>query len=222
MGVITAHSGCDGTQENSLEFLKYAMASGADCLEVDVRRDRVGNLFLSHDGAEGEVVKLQEAFSLLKRLPEKKINCDLKLKDLEISVYQLAREFKVERQLIYSGEVSLKLLAEKEKRFPEVLIYLNVENLLPEAYCKAVGISAPEKLKEILMLARNYPIACINMEYHLFTDEIMDVLAQRNMSGSAWTVDEPEDIRRLMEKGIANITTRNLKKALEFKEEMRR
>lgn len=214
MGVITAHSGCDGTQENSLEFLKYAMASGADCLEVDVRRDRVGNLFLSHDGAAGDEVKLQEAFSLLKGLPDKKINCDLKLKDLEISVYQLAREFKVERQLIYSGEVSLQLLAEKEKRFPEVLIYLNVENLLPEVYCKAVG-------KEILMLARNYPIACINMEYHLFTDEIVDVLAQINMGGSAWTVDEPEDLRRLMEKGIANITTRNLKKALEFKEEMR-
>ena len=36
--MITAHSGADGTKENSLEFVAYAMQTGADALEVDVRR----------------------------------------------------------------------------------------------------------------------------------------------------------------------------------------
>ena len=31
MGVITAHSGCDGTEDNSLEFMAYALASEAVC-----------------------------------------------------------------------------------------------------------------------------------------------------------------------------------------------
>lgn len=40
--MITAHSGADGTKENSLEFVKYAMQTGADALEVDVRWEKTG------------------------------------------------------------------------------------------------------------------------------------------------------------------------------------
>ena len=36
--MLTAHSGCDGTAPNSREYLLYALQSGADALEVDVRR----------------------------------------------------------------------------------------------------------------------------------------------------------------------------------------
>ncbi|MEY8351925.1 glycerophosphodiester phosphodiesterase [Lachnospiraceae bacterium 54-53] len=222
MGIITAHSGCDGTQDNSLEFIEYALSAGADCLEVDVRRNQAGDLFLAHDETGEERVKLCEAFALVKSFPEKKINCDLKMKDLEIPVYRLAREFKAECQLIYSGEVSIKLLREKDKEFPEAEIYLNVENLFPEVYCEAPGAHGQEKLKDMLAQAKGCPISCINMEYHLFTDEIIDLLALIKLRGSAWTVDEPEEARRLMEKDIFNITTRNLKKAMELRKEMRR
>lgn len=219
---ITAHSGCDGTEDNSLEFVTYAIAAGADSLEVDVRKNQAGNLFLSHDETEGEGVELCEVFALLKQSPKIKINCDLKSKDLEIPVYQLAKEFEVERQLIYSGEVSLDQLYKKEKEFPEVEIYFNIENLFQEVHWGADRNAEPELLKDILMQAKNYPIACINMEYHLLTDEVMAVLAQIGLGGSAWTVNEPEDIRWLLKKDIVNITTRNLKKALELREEMSR
>lgn len=219
---ITAHSGCDGTEDNSLEFVTYAIASGADFLEVDVRKNHAGNLFLSHDEAEGEGVGLCEVFALLKQSPKIKINCDLKLKDLELPVYQLAKEFEVERQLIYSGEVSLKQLRKKEKEFPEAEIYLNIENLFQEVHWEPGRNPEPKMLKEILVQAKSYPITCINMEYHLFTEEVMEVLAQIGLGGSAWTVNEPEDIRWLLKKDITNITTRNLKKALELREEMSR
>lgn len=222
MRSITAHSGCDGTEDNSLEFVKYAIAAGADGLEVDVRKNKAGNLFLSHDDTEEEGVKLCEVFALLKRSPQLKINCDLKSKDLEMPVYQLAKEFEVERQLIYSGEVSLKQLYQKEKEFPEVEIYLNIENLLQEVPCEAARSDQSQLLEKMLIQAKNYPIACINMEYHLFTEEVMAVLAQIGLGGSAWTVNEPEDIIWLLKKDIINITTRNLKKALELREEMRR
>lgn len=222
MRSITAHSGCDGTEDNSLEFVKYAIAAGADGLEVDVRKNKAGNLFLSHDDTEEEGVKLCEVFALLKLSPQIKINCDLKSKDLEIPVYQLAKEFEVERQLIYSGEVNVKQLYQKEKEFPKAEIYLNIENLLQDAPLEASRNDEPQLLEEMLIQAKHYPIACINMEYHLFTKEVMAVLAQIELGGSAWTVNEPEDIRRLLKEGIVNITTRNLKKALELREEMSR
>ena len=54
MGIITAHSGCDGTEDNSLEFVTYALRSEAGCLEVD--------LILSHDDNGGEGVFLRNVF----------------------------------------------------------------------------------------------------------------------------------------------------------------
>ena len=40
--MITAHSGCDETPENSLEFLRTALQSEADAVEVDVRKNGEG------------------------------------------------------------------------------------------------------------------------------------------------------------------------------------
>ena len=34
---ITAHSGSDGTPDNSMEFVHYALTTSADALEIDVR-----------------------------------------------------------------------------------------------------------------------------------------------------------------------------------------
>ncbi len=40
--LITAHSGADGFADNSLAFVDYALHSGADAVEVDVRRGAAG------------------------------------------------------------------------------------------------------------------------------------------------------------------------------------
>lgn len=92
---ITAHSGCDGTPDNSMEFVRYALASEGNCLEADIRRNRDGELILSHDETAEEAVRLGQVFELLKEKPEKRINCDLKTPGLEIPVYQLAKEYGV-------------------------------------------------------------------------------------------------------------------------------
>lgn len=41
MGIITAHSGCDGTEDNSLEFVTYALRSEAGCRKSMSGRDRM-------------------------------------------------------------------------------------------------------------------------------------------------------------------------------------
>ena len=35
MTILTAHSGADGFPDNSLVFVRHALASGADALEID-------------------------------------------------------------------------------------------------------------------------------------------------------------------------------------------
>ncbi len=215
---ITAHSGCDGTPDNSMEFVRYALASEGNCLEADIRRNRDGELILSHDETTEEAVKLGQVFELLKEKPEKKINCDLKTPGLEIPVYQLAKEYGVEGQLIYSGTVSSFFMKTRPETYPEVRVYWNIENLIPEP---DLGRNiCMKQMEQAFHTAARYSAQCINMEYRLFSDGVLERLRAMGLGGSAWTVNDPEAIRSLMEKGIANITTRSLKTALAVRKEM--
>ena len=71
MSKITAHSGCDGMPDNSMEFVRYALGSEGDCFEVDIRRNRNEELILSHDESTEMAVKLSQVFELLKERPDK-------------------------------------------------------------------------------------------------------------------------------------------------------
>ena len=77
--MITAHSGCEGTAENSLESLACGLALGADCVEVDVRLGGDGVLWLTHDLPKpgAALVRLEQAFAALAD-SNAAINCDLK------------------------------------------------------------------------------------------------------------------------------------------------
>ncbi len=218
MSKITAHSGCDGTPDNSMEFVRYALGSEGDCLEVDIRKNQNEELILSHDETVEGAVKLSQVFELLKEKPEKKINCDLKTPGLEVSVYQLAKEYGVERQLIYSGAVGISFMETRLKKYPEVQVYWNIENLILET---DLGRNISMKqIEQAFHTAVNYSAQCINMEYHMFTDKIIELLKSIGLGSSAWTVNEPDGIRKLMKKGITNITTRSLKTALAIRKEM--
>ena len=102
--MITAHSGSDGTPDNSMEFVNYALGCGVEALEVDVRRRGDSSFFLSHDTAAGACPTLREVFSLL-RSSHMKINCDLKEADMELGVLALAKEYGIENRLLLSGSV---------------------------------------------------------------------------------------------------------------------
>lgn len=221
MGMITAHSGCDGTKNNSLEFIRHALDTEADCLEVDVRKNYLGELVLSHDESEEDCVKLQDALALLRERPGKMINCDLKHEGLELPVYRLAAQLQMADRLIYSGTVSTELLREKEDKLPEAGIYLNIESIYPGIYDetedRTVRALELDQLDQALEEAKRCHGAVINMEYTLVTDEVLECLSKHGLGCSAWTVDEEPEIRRLLGKGIANVTTNRLKESLEIR-----
>ena len=219
MGIITAHSGCDGTEDNSLEFVTYALRSEAGCLEVDVRKGQDGDLILSHDDNGGEGVFLRNVFERMAQVPEKMINCDLKERDLEIPVYRMACHFHMEERLIYSGEVDPVHLEENKKNFEKARIFLNIENLYPDIY-KEEEQDRERKLKETIEKAASLPVTCINAEYHILTDEIITFIKGKGLGCSAWTVNDEKELKRLMIRKAENITTRNLKGAILVKKEM--
>ncbi|MGN1389468.1 MAG: glycerophosphodiester phosphodiesterase [Bulleidia sp.] len=214
--MITAHSGCDGTPDNSMAYLRYAFASGADCVEVDIRPDQ-NTLVLSHDPCETDAVTLKDAFTLLARHPEKKMNCDLKTPGLEKKVYGLALECGCERQLIYTGTVDPE---GDHEIFAPVEIAMNIENLCPEIYEDLLQGELSKRAAECLDFAAGRGIRVINLEYHLF-DLIKEDLEKRKLSASVWTVNDASQAERFLNEAlISNITTRNLKQTLAIREKL--
>ena len=207
--LITAHSGADGTPENSMEFVRHVLAAQADVLEVDVRTGKNRELIISHDKTEKETVRLAEVFESVKDVPYIRINCDLKETGIEENVFRLAKECALPvRRILFSGSVSRKDLEENDS-WSEVEIYWNVEECIPDIYserrfCEKKGLSAKE-LDKLVTDCRQYRITVINIK-------------ENGIGISVWTVNEPEQIEKFVKCGIHNITTRNLTDALAVRE----
>jgi len=116
--LITAHSGCDGTPDNSLEFISHALRSGADALEVDVRAAQDGTLYLSHDRTDAACPKLSQAFPMLRSRPMR-INCDLKQPGLEEAVLALAA---APIPICETAKALSRSAREEERTVPQVTI----------------------------------------------------------------------------------------------------
>ena len=199
--LITAHSGCDGTPDNSLEFVSHALQCGTDALEVDVRAKPDGTLYLSHDPAEEERPLLEQVFRML-RDGAMRINCDLKEPELEENVLALARSCGVEDRLLFSGSVSMERMAANPEICSRTL--LNVRPVLPEED----GPTVERKLDELVRTCRACGASVINVSYEMCTDPVLERLREEGIGVSAWTVNDEATARRLLDWGIFNITSR--------------
>ena len=230
---VTAHSGADGTEDNSAAFLRYALATEADAVEVDVRLSEDA-LYLSHDAVynPATATQLSEAFELLRGCPDKQLNCDLKEAGLELAVLDLAREYEVENQLIYSGTVDLALLDLDDASLDDVQVYLNIENLLqPEAAVlrDKAGRMNPDELAQLdfselvrplLVRASELRIAAVNMPYQLYSPKVAEAAADLGLGLSLWTVDDERMLFNLMNAGVLNVTTRSIRRTLSARYQM--
>lgn len=214
--LITAHSGADGTPDNSLAFVRYALSLPVDALEVDVRRRADGTLAIGHDTADDDAPALQEVFSLAGAHPSVRVNCDLKEPGLEQAVCQLALQHGLSGRIIYSGTVDVHML----DRFPalrqSVEFYLNLEEYVPELYNSYRDIPDFElqAAETICKICTEHGIHVVNMNQMLVTKRFCKLLAQAGLGVSAWTVDWPEEMQWFFANSVHNLTTRRPKNAL--------
>ena len=202
--LITAHSGCEGLPDNSLEFIRFALHCGADALEVDVRRCPGGGLHLSHDPTDRPGVRLSDAFSLLSQ-GTVSVNCDLKESGLETEVLEAARSFGLEERLWLSGSVSSEALPRMRERTlwnleqacPQILICL-AEQRLP----------SPEELRCAIRQCQDHGARFVNLPWELCTSENLELFQESGLALSVWTVDKEVMAKKLLEHGVFNLTTR--------------
>ena len=156
--LITAHSGCEGTADNSMASIEAAIALGADCAEIDVHVDGGGRLWLTHDAPErfDGLATLEEAFA---RVRESGIgvNCDIKRHAVLYPTLALAERVGVPRdQLILSGAVGVQLLREDAGIARRARVFLNSEELAAELLHPSAAKSRDLVVEPLLSLGERY------------------------------------------------------------------
>ena len=194
--LITAHSGSDGTPDNSLACVRYAISTAVDAFEVDVRRLADGTLALGHDAADHETHNndhngLQQRDKALGRHLGLIVEC---LADGRQQAVQLAG-----------------LLAE---------VYLNIEEYVPDLYLNYRNIPDFEltAAEIITKVCREHGIATVNMNQVLITRRFIETLKDSGIALSAWTVNEEIFLDWFLTQGVRNITTRRPALALRLRD----
>ena len=194
--LITAHSGSDGTPDNTLACVEYALSTAVDAFEVDVRRLADGTLALGHDAADHTAPTLREVLALAAAKPGVRINCDLKERGLEPA---------------FAAHPELHDCAE---------VYLNIEEYVPDLYLNYRNIPDFEltAAEIITKVCREHGIATVNMNQVLITRRFIETLKDSGIALSAWTVNEEIFLDWFLKQGVRNITTRRPALALRLRD----
>jgi glycerophosphoryl diester phosphodiesterase len=223
MPLVTAHTGCEGTPENSLESIRAGIDAGADTVEIDVRAtwDRVP--ILMHDDHvvyEGRTTEVEEltlaqintalprpAVTLDEALAyaaaqEVTLNLDLKDDGCIHPTVSLVRHHGLSDRVIITGCGPARAAAVRASG-PELPVLLNVQ---PED----VGRNAEaylESVERICRTATENGCCGINIPYLLCRRELVQKARSRYLPVSVWTVDEEAAILDMADMGVDSITT---------------
>lgn len=197
---LVAHTGCMATPMNSVASIEAALAWRVDKIEVDVRFLPDGTPVLTHDPAEpGRGYVLFEQALQLIRPQEAGLVIDLKeWSGLPVLAELLKRYGMLERS-VYVGNV-LEEMETLRAEFSGIPCYPNGD---PEV----LRCADPAELDAYVRRAAQAGAAGLGLFHPAVTAQLADILHAHRLGLSAWTVDDPAEIRRMRACGADFITT---------------
>ncbi|MCM3702439.1 glycerophosphodiester phosphodiesterase [Paenibacillus macerans] len=232
--LVTAHTGCMGNKEHSLESLHSALALGADIYEDDIRVTRDGELVLSHDdevlladGRQGRIADMTLAElheSLAEPLTDletvlrmvkaagKTMNLDIKTAASLEPVFALIARLDMAGQVFLSGcEYPAAIEADRYGRHINKLLNVDINSFQRMKYADAAQKACVE--------GRETGCFGLNVPYQLVRPELLEIAERESLAVYVWTVSDAADMRRMADMGVASITTRELAKLMTVKAE---
>lgn len=207
----TAHTGCEGTKENSLESIEKGYENGADIVEFDLNFDKNGNPVLCHDEPRGGEVTLDEAFEKVSEYENLKVNIDAK-SDLYLEkVKPLAEKHGISDRIFFTG---IKDEFVESARKTGVAYYLNVAVENPSKHSEEYLLSLVGKVKEAGAIG-------INFNKNNASSGLVEAFHESGLLVSIWTVDQKAKMYEILRLSPDNITTRNPGKMKTILEEKR-
>lgn len=236
---ITAHSGCDGTERDSVESIDKAVLFGADIAEIDIRKGPDGNLYVSHDPVTAENMHsksmVKEAFVRI-CYAGLSVNCDIKEQGALYDLLYLASAYGLDKNhLILTGCVSPEQVVRDPRMAEQARIYMNLEEIWKMLYFAQYRNGYTEQFAELMSdpwellkkydipeswmdeairFVKAYHLAGVNLPYRCLCETFVEKLQKTNTPFSVWTVNDAELIERCIRIGSENITTREAEIAL--------
>lgn len=207
---VTAHTGCEETEDNSLDSIRKGYESGADIVEFDLNFTSNGEAVLSHDEPQSGCVTLDEAFALIAELPDLKVNVDCKsVANLKV-VTELAKKHRISDRIFYTGirEENIKVVREQT---PDIAYWLNFDVDAEKNTDEEYLLSLAKKTREVGAVG-------ININYGTCSKQLVDVFHREGLLVSIWTVNKKLDMIKTISFCADNITTRQPSQLVEIVE----
>lgn len=224
------HKGADAVVSgNTLESFDAAVELGVDMIELDVLRDRNGRLIIAHDYSDAlkrQPLDLSDALDAFLEPPldEVEIDCDLKLPGREAELAgALAGRGLIERAMVSTMEVeSLQRLKQIEPDLRRGWTYPKTRR-----DWTADRWAAPMLVAGLATIRRRFPKtlaaradeleASAVWAYHeIVTPKLVEAATDAGVELIAWTVDDLERMRELVEMGVHGICTNDPRLFAEF------
>lgn len=200
---VTAHTGCEGTDDNTLETIHAGAAAGADIVEIDLHFLPDGTPVLKHDEPKaseaGTLPTLDAAFEVLASL-DVKMNVDVKSTDNIPAVLTLAEKHNVKDKIFFTG-VEEKDVDAIKAGAPGVGYFLNID-------VNKRKNTDPQYLSSLVDKVKDCGALGINLNFKGCSKELVDAFRQEKLPVSLWTANSKSEMYRCLALEPDNITTR--------------
>ena len=202
--LLLGHRGCrlPGYGENSISAFSHAIGSGCDGFEFDVRASQDGHLVCVHDARLGQQIVNSSTYE---QLCNNHLKCGLAR--LEDVLRQFGESAFLDIELKVTGIESE--VAELLRRFrPKRLV---VSSFLPEVVSRFAEFAADVPVGLIfedlsgLRVWPNLPVQYVMPHRELVTPQLVSSAQEANIRVLAWTVNRPEEMRRLAAMGVHGV-----------------
>lgn len=200
---VTAHTGCEGADDNTLDSIRKGVAAGADIVETDLHFLSDGTPVLKHDEPQDsesqKLPTLESAFKLLSSL-NVRMNIDVKSTANIPAVTDLAKKHGVTDKLFFTG-VDEKFAPDVKSGAPAIPYYLNVGVDKKKNTDPVYLASLVNKVKECGAIG-------INLNFKGCSKELVEAFRKEEQLVSLWTANSKLAMYRCLAFAPDNITTR--------------
>ena len=200
---VTAHSGCEGTADNSFEFLKKCIDIGASVAEIDVTFRRDGTPVIVHkEVAENdEGILFDEVMKILSENTDKMcFNLDLKAFSHIGAVIDIIEKYSLKERCFFTGvrPEQVEILKAQSKEIP---YYLNKSFSPFKKHSKRFLKLLADEVKQSGAVG-------INLNYRFASREMVELFRKNGLLTSFWTANTEKAMKKLLYLAPDNITTR--------------